>query len=100
MQKLAREYLDELNKRHRKNRKAIVAWVLLAVLVIGTVAGGLTQYGSALTEKSNLVCGKEEHTHDEMCCTYEKELICGQEEGEGHAHGDGCYGEAQLICGQ
>ena len=100
MQKLAREYLDELNKRHRKNRKAIVAWVLLAVLVIGTVAGGLTQYGSALTEKSNPVCGKEEHTHDEMCYTYEKELICGQEEGEGHAHGDGCYGEAQLICGQ
>lgn len=61
MQKLAREYLDELNKRHRKNRKAIVA-------------GGLTQYGSALTEKSNLVCGKEEHTHDEMYCTYEKPL--------------------------
>ena len=51
MQKLAREYLDELNKRHRKNRKAILAWVLLAVLVISTVAGGLTQYGSALTEK-------------------------------------------------
>jgi len=100
MQKLAREYLDELNKRHRKNRKAIVAWVLLAVLVIGTVAGGLTQYGSALTEKSNPVCGQEEHTHDEMCYTYEKELICGQEEGEGHAHGDGCYGEAELICGQ
>ncbi len=99
MQKLAREYLDELNKRHRKNRKAILAWVLLAVLVISTVAGSLTQYGSALTEKGNPACGQEEHTHDETCYTYEEQLTCGMEEDGGHSHGGDCYGDPELTCG-
>ena len=34
MQKLARDYLGELNRRHKKNRKALVAWILLATLVL------------------------------------------------------------------
>lgn len=47
MQKLARDYLNELNKRHKKNRRALVAWILMAVLVVGGVMGTLAQYGFA-----------------------------------------------------
>lgn len=53
-----------------------------------------------------LVCGKEEHTHDDSCHTGGGEtLTCGKEEGEGatdgHQHSDSCYGEdGELTCGK
>lgn len=47
MQKHARDYLNELNRRRRKNRRALVAWILMAVLVVGGVMGTLAQYGFA-----------------------------------------------------
>jgi TQXA domain-containing protein len=56
----------------------------------------------AVPADQNLVCGQEEeegHTHTEAC--YEKRLICGQEENEGHVHTEECYTEqTTLICGQ
>ena len=76
MQKLARDYLDELNRRHKKNRKALVAWILLATLVVGTVMGTLSQYGVALSNDS----GKGEHGHSSECYDAEGQLICGYEE--------------------
>lgn len=39
-------------------------------------------------EKGDLICTKEEHTHDENCYDAEGNLICGKEE---HVHGDECY---------
>ena len=99
MQKLLREYLDELNKRHRKNRRAVVAGILLVVMVVGSVAGILAQYGVAMTGTPK--CGKEEHIHEETC--YAQVLVCGQEEAEGHQHTDACYETQEtkvLICGQ
>ena len=48
MQKLLREYLDELNKRQKKGRKVAVAVILMAVIVVGSVIGVLTQYGVAM----------------------------------------------------
>ena len=67
MQKLLREYLDERNSKRRKNMRAGVAMLLLAVMVIGCVAGALSQYGVAMT--GNAKCGMEEHQHTAECYT-------------------------------
>lgn len=96
MQKLVKEYLDELSRRQKKERKIAVAVMLLVVIVVGTVAGVLTQYGVAMTGKPR--CGLEEHTHGEDC--YTKKLICNLEEGEGHTHTEACKGMPELTCGQ
>ena len=96
MQKLVREYLDELNKRQKKNRKVGIAVLLLAVIVVGSIMGILTQYGIAMTGGPK--CGLEEHVHGEDC--YKKELTCGREEGEGHTHTEECRPEKELTCGQ
>lgn len=97
MQKLVKDYLNELSKQQKKRRKIGVAVTLLVVLVIGSVVGVLMQYGVAMTGDAK--CGIEEHTHTEEC--YTDELVCGQEEGEGHIHTDECYEMIQeLICGQ
>lgn len=96
MQKLVKEYLDELSRRQKKERKIAVAVMLLVVIVVGTVAGILTQYGVAMTGKPR--CGLEEHTHGEDC--YTKKLICNLEEGEGHTHTEACKGTPELTCGQ
>lgn len=97
MQKLVKEYLNELNRRQRKRRKANIAVMLLVVIVFSGVVGVLTQYGVAMTEEAK--CGMEEHQHVEEC--YQDVLICGREESEGHQHGEECYQtENVLVCGQ
>lgn len=96
MQKLVRDYLNELKRKQKKRKRVGTAVVLLVILVIGTVIGGLTQAGVAMT--GNAKCGIEEHEHSDGC--YEDVLACGQEEGEGHQHGEGCYTtETRLSCG-
>ena len=95
MQKLLREYLDDLNKKQKKSRKAAVAALLLVVLVVGSVAGILAQYGVAMTGTEK--CGLEEHAHGAEC--YTKTLSCGLSEGEGHTHTDACLYPAELVCG-
>lgn len=94
MQKLVKEYLDELNRRHKKSRRVGIAIMLLAVIVVGSVMGILTQYGIAMT--GNAQCGFKEHEHGKGC--YEETLICGVEEEEGHTHTDACRPEKELIC--
>ncbi len=120
MQKLVKEYLNELNRRHKKRRRMEVAVALLVVIVASSVVGILTQYGFAMTGQAKcgheehvhgeecyqdvLVCGQEEgakHQHSESCYQPSRTLSCGQEEREGHGHGDGCYrSETKLVCGQ
>ena len=96
MQKLVRDYLNELKRKQKKQKRVGTAVVLLVILVIGTVIGGLTQAGVAMTGRAK--CGIEEHEHSDGC--YENVLACGQEEGEGHQHGEGCYEtQSTLTCG-
>lgn len=127
MQKLVKNYLDELNKRHKRNRRAAVALLLLAVLVIGGVLSTLSQYGVALEEpEKKPLCGLEEHTHTDACyeevliCGHgegaeedaeaepvaqeptaqepvERVLTCGQEESEGHTHSGDCYTVEETL---
>ncbi|MGI6095153.1 MAG: DUF7604 domain-containing protein [Lachnospiraceae bacterium] len=97
MQKLLKDYLDEVNKKQKQRRRSAIALTLVAVMLISTVAWNLTEYGVAMTGDPK--CGLEEHTHSDAC--YEDVLICGQEESEGHTHTDACHQtETQLTCGQ
>lgn len=97
MQKLLKDYLDELNKKQKRRRKSAIALTLVAVMLISTVAWNLAEYGIAMTGDPK--CGLEEHQHSEAC--YEDVLICGQEESAGHTHTDACRKtEQQLVCGQ
>lgn len=97
MQKLLKDYLDELNKKQKRRRKSAIALTLVAVMLISTVAWNLAEYGVAMTGDPK--CGLEEHQHSEAC--YEDVLICGQEESAGHTHTDACRKtEQQLVCGQ
>ena len=57
MQKLVRDYLNELKRKQKKRKRVGTAVVLLVILVIGTVIGGLTQAGVAMT--GNAKCGIE-----------------------------------------
>ena len=61
-----------------------------------------TQDTGCYDENGNLVCGQEEtqgHTHTEAC--YDTQLVCGQEETEPHTHTDSCYQvQRELVCGQ
>ena len=95
MQKLVKEYLNELKRKQKKRRRIGIAAVLLIVLVAGTVIGILTQAGVAMTGDAR--CGLEEHLHGESC--YEDVTNCGLEETDGHGHDENCY-ETQsiLVC--
>ncbi len=95
MLKLAKEYFEELNKQQRKKRNTGIAIMLLVIVVAGSMAGILIQYGSAMTDKPK--CGLEEHTHGESC--YEETLTCGLEEGAGHIHTEECSFPEELACG-
>ena len=75
--------------------RAGVAMLLLAVMVIGCVAGALSQYGVAMT--GNAKCGMEEHQHTAEC--YTSVLTCGREEDPGHIHSDECLYQEELVCG-
>lgn len=98
MQKLVKDYLNELNKKQKKRRKAITAAVVLIAMVVVSVIGSLTQYGVAMTDTTRTArCGQEEHTHSDAC--YEKRLICGLNEETGHSHTDACYNSDTPLCG-
>lgn len=97
MQKFVKDYLNELTRQKKRRREVAIAVVLLAVLVIGGVAGILEQYGIAMTGQA--VCGIEEHKHNDAC--YKETLICGQEAGKSHSHEAACYEtETVLTCEQ
>lgn len=120
MQKLLREYLDELNRKQKRRRKTVIAVVLAAIMLVSGVIWNLTQYGIAMTDEPKcgmeehthsdscyadvLTCGREEsagHTHTETCYQTTSELVCGQEESEEHTHSDSCYQTvSELVCGQ
>ena len=51
----------------------------------------------AITMESEAHCGIPAHQHTSDC--YEEELICGQEESDGHHHTDECYAVSkELTC--
>lgn len=96
MQELLKEYLGELKGKQKRRRRINMIVAAFAVIIVGGVIWGLIQSGIAMTGEPR--CGMEEHTHSDSC--YSSELVCGQEESEGHQHTDACYEtQSTLICG-
>lgn len=117
MQKLLKDYLDEWNRKQKQRRKAVIAIVLAAIMLVSGVIWNLAQNGITMTEEPKcrieehqhseacygdvLICGQEEgggHTHTEACYQTESELVCEQEEAPGHTHTETCYLEGELVC--
>lgn len=97
MREILDRYIRKFHRDHQKRRKAIALFVVLSLLVSGSVTWRLKSDGIAMTNEA--FCGKEEHQHSEAC--YTEVLTCGLEETEGHHHSKeaGCYAEEKtLIC--
>lgn len=84
-----RAYLEAARENRKLRKIALVVAVFAAVLVVFGVFWALKNTGIAMT--GDPTCGYVEHTHTDAC--YEKTLMCGQEESQGHTHSveNGCY---------
>lgn len=106
------------NRHHRTWMKVVTC---LACIVVFCTTYALILPAITLENKTTY-CGYEEHEHDDSCytqeliCGYEAgegaythsadcydsegNLLCDEEESEGHVHTDACYNERKLTCGQ
>ena len=81
------------DRRTRRFFTRVVSSVAAIVIFVTTYALILP----AITLEKTAACGIEEHQHSDGC--YEKRLVCGQEESDGHHHDDSCYSSAtELTC--
>ncbi len=88
-----KQYMEErFRLRARRRRLYAVVAVLSAAVALGVTAELVRP---AITVTAPPQCGLEAHLHSGAC--FEKALICGQEEGENHTHGEGCYATV-LVC--
>ena len=82
--------------RDRRTRQFLTRFVSVTAAIVVFV----TTYAlvlPAITMESQAACGIEAHQHDDSC--YTEELICGQEESEGHHHTEECYTVTrELVC--
>lgn len=94
---------EKYTKEHqRKNRWQKVVTGIAAIVVFCTTYALILP---AITMDHKVVCGLEEHKHDENCYTQvtvaaRTELICSLEQLGIHEHTDDCYDEnGEPICG-
>jgi hypothetical protein len=82
--------------RDRRTRQFLTRFVSVTAAIVVFV----TTYAlvlPAITMESQAACGIEAHQHDDSC--YTENLICGQEESEGHHHTEDCYSVTrELVC--
>ena len=90
--------LEKIRKilRDRRTRKFLTRFVSgVAALVVFVTTYALVL--PAITMESQAECGVEAHQHDDSC--YSENLVCGQEESEGHHHTEDCYTVTrELVC--
>lgn len=100
MQENVRKQIKKAEEKKKRLRRLYSLIACFSILVAGVVFWRLMQPGIAMSGET--YCGQEEHTHTEGC--YGQEIVCGQEEGAGgHTHTDACYSQVrtdELICGQ
>ena len=98
MEKKLLEQTQQYKVKRKKKSKFKKVFNILACVVVFCVTYALIL--PAITMEKKSYCGYEEHQHSEEC--YEKELICGQEEGEtvvAHVHSSQCYSfDQNQIC--
>lgn len=91
-----------VQRQHRRRNRRRAFTAMAAVVVFVTVYMLILP---AITLERTPQCGKEEHVHTDECYAWELvctertdprgELICGQEETEGHTHTDACLAQSE-----
>lgn len=83
-------------EKHKIEKRHLFILSLLSAMVIIIVCVSLIT--PAISMSGNVICGMEEHSHDEQC--FVKTLVCTLPVDSGHQHSDECYmTETELICG-
>ncbi len=89
----------------KQHSNSLLLLAVILVVVVTFVSLSLP----AATATPQLICQKEEHTHNDACYREVKTLVCGQtettgdssEDGETHIHSEECYQvERVLDCGK
>lgn len=93
-----KKWINKIRQILKQNPKMIkkVFLVLLALGVAITMNHALAL--PAITTEGALICGQEEHVHNEDCYITETQLICSNEE-EVHVHDESCFeSEEKFTC--
>lgn len=86
--------IQDFLAKHKNDKRYLFILFLLSIMVIVMVC--LSLMTPAVSMTGDLICEKEEHTHDDSC--YSEILIC-TENTETHQHSEDCYKtETSLIC--
>lgn len=89
--------IKEYINKHR--RRSVRQRVLIAVAALVVFCTTYAMILPAITMEGKIVCGKEEHIHQQSCYCTEKILVCELEEGKKHSHDENCYNsKGDLIC--
>lgn len=88
-QNIKRHVLN-INRKHIKKNRWFKVVSMLAVIVIFCTTYALIL--PAITVEKKVVCGLEEHTHQDSCYQTSEQLICQKTE---HTHTDSCYAEQE-----
>lgn len=89
--------IKEYINKHR--RRSVRQYVLIAVAALVVFCTTYAMILPAITMEGKVVCGKEEHIHQQSCYCTEKILVCELEEGKKHSHEENCYNSnGDLIC--
>lgn len=78
-----------------KDRYTKMTAVLLVLSLLVSINVFFVMRQPGITMAGDAACGKQEHTHNEQCYSYE--LICPLSE-DAHTHTDACYTERTLTC--
>lgn len=87
-------------QEQKRNKRRIVVFVCMAVVVCTGTVAALKMMGQALTKKERvLACNLKVHEHTENCYDDEGNIICGYADYAVHTHNDDCYDQdGRLVC--
>lgn len=78
MRDIVKEYQEKFRRNHQRARRYTA--LLLALALTTSLFVNWQLHGVGIAKTAEYLCGELEHEHTAAC--YEKQLVCGYEEGE------------------
>ena len=78
MRDIVKEYQEKFRRNHQRARRYTA--LLLALALTTSLFVNWQLHGVGIAKTAEYLCGEVEHEHTDAC--YEKQLVCGYEEGE------------------
>ena len=78
MRDIVKEYQKKFRRNHQRARRYTA--LLLALALTTSLFVNWQLHGVGIAKTAEYLCGELEHEHTAAC--YEKQLVCGYEEGE------------------